>query len=198
VTTTVFLVRHGSHDRLGKILCGRMDGVALSDQGRAEAEQVARRLAGEGLAALYVSPIQRAQETAVPIAAALGLPPQVDDDLSEVHYGEWTGARVEDLQGDPRWARWNAVRGQGAVPGGERALEVQLRMVRWLSRAMERHPDQTIAAVGHGDPIKSILSHALGLSLDRYDRFEISPASVSVLVAGDWGMKVLSLNEVAA
>jgi probable phosphoglycerate mutase len=174
-----------------------MDGVTLSEQGRAEAGAVAQRLSREAVAALYVSPMQRAQETAAPIAAALGLDLQVDKDLDEVDYGRWTGAPLEELAGDPGWNRWNRLRAQGHVPGGEAALEVQLRMARWLARAVQAHPAQGVVAVGHGDPIKALLAHALGLSLDSYDRFEISPASLSVLAAGDWGMKVYCINEVA-
>src|SRR5579875_626741 len=56
VTTTVFFVRHGSHDRLDHVLCGRMEGVGLGEQGRKEATRAAERLKAEKIAALYVSP----------------------------------------------------------------------------------------------------------------------------------------------
>ena len=69
----VFLVRHGSHDRLGRILCGRMTGVSLSKIGRAEADAVASRLVGTGAGTLLASPQDRAAETAAPIAGAVGL-----------------------------------------------------------------------------------------------------------------------------
>ncbi len=52
MTTTVLMVRHASHDRLGRILCGRMPGVELSEQGRAQARSVGERLAGQRLAAV--------------------------------------------------------------------------------------------------------------------------------------------------
>jgi probable phosphoglycerate mutase len=191
----MFLVRHGSHDRLGRILCGRMSGVTLSERGEAEARAVAERLAHEDLAALYSSPMERTLQTAAAVAQATGLPAQTDDDLTEVDYGGWTGARFEDLAADDRWGGWNAERGPSRAPGGETLAEVQARMRRFLERIRARHPDQRIAVVSHGDPIRSILIDALGAPLAAIDRLEISPASVSVLVAGDWGSKIFSLNE---
>jgi probable phosphoglycerate mutase len=196
VTTTVFLVRHGSHDRLGRVLCGRMGGVTLSARGREEARAAGLRLAGEELAAIYSSPMERTRETAELAAEAVGRPVELDEALIEIDYGEWTGATFEALRADPRWAGWNYARGVTRPPGGETLLEVQARMRRFVEQALRRHPDQRIAAVTHGDPIKAILAQAMGMPLDNLDRVEISPASISVLVAGDWGMKVFSVNEV--
>lgn len=195
MTTTVFLVRHGSHDRLGHVLCGRMDGVSLSDEGRRESEALAERLNGEDLSAVYASPLARTVETAAPIARAAGLAPTADEDLVEIDFGDWTGKRFEDLSDDPAWPVWNAARSLARPPGGESMLEVQARLKRWLERVRGRHPQARIAAVTHSDVIKALAAHALGFSLDQHDRLEVSPASVSVLVAGDWGLKLMSLNE---
>jgi probable phosphoglycerate mutase len=196
VTTTVFLVRHGSHDRLGRILCGRMNGVSLSERGREEARAAARRLAAEELAAVYSSPLERTQETAELVAEAAGLPVEIAPDLTEIDFGAWTGSEFAALADDPGWMRWNATRTRARAPGGETLPEVQTRLVRWLDEACRRHPAERIAAVSHGDPIKTLLAHAIGLPLGNLDRLEISPASVSVLLAGDWGMRVASVNEV--
>jgi probable phosphoglycerate mutase len=195
VTTTVFLVRHGSHDRLGKVLCGRMDGVTLSDKGRQESERLAARLRGESLAALYTSPLSRTRETAAPIATACGLDPVEDEDLLEIDFGDWTGKPFEALHGDPAWTRWNEARAMARPPGGESMVEVQARLRRWLDRVRAAHPEQRIAAVSHADAIKSLIAHVMGFSLDQHDRVEVSPGSISVIVAGDWGAKVMSLNE---
>jgi len=196
VTTTVFFVRHGSHDRLGHVLCGRMAGVGLGERGRAEAERVAGRLKDEGLAAVYSSPLERTQQTAAPIAEAAALPVQTAEDLIEIDFGDWTGADFQSLDADPRWATWNAERAVARPPGGESMLEVQVRLRRWLDEVRRRHPDHKVAAVSHSDAIKAVLAHALGLSLDQHHRLEVSPGSVSVLVVGDWGVKVQSINEV--
>jgi probable phosphoglycerate mutase len=195
VTTTVFLVRHGSHDRLDKVLCGRMDGVSLSAAGRREAEALATRLRAESLAAVYASPLARTVETAQPIAAAAGLSPIADEDLTEIDFGDWTGRPFEALRDDPAWPVWNRARSLARPPGGESMLEVQARLKRWLDRVCERHAGERIAAVTHSDVIKALAAHALGFSLDQHDRLEVGPASISVLAGGDWGVKVLSLNE---
>jgi probable phosphoglycerate mutase len=191
----MFLVRHGSHDRLGKVLCGRMAGVTMSERGHGEARAAAERLAREGLSALYASPMERTQETARAVADATGLPIRTDEQITEVDYGEWTGAHFEDLASDVRWIEWNGERGPTRAPSGESLAEVQERMLRFLQRACGEHRDQRIAVVSHGDPIRTLLAHALGAPISAVDRIEVSPGSVSVLVAGDWGMKVFSLNE---
>jgi probable phosphoglycerate mutase len=195
VTTTIFFLRHGSHDRLDRVLCGRMEGVTLSQRGREEARAAGLRLAGENLTALYASPMARTRETAELAAEALGLPVRIADELTEIDYGEWSGATFEALASDPRWQAWNAARGVSRAPGGESLLEVQARVRSFVDRVRLAHPDQRIAAVSHGDPIKAILAHATGMPLDNLGRLEISPASLSVLVAGDWGMRVFSVNE---
>ena len=193
MTTTVFLVRHASHDRLGKVLCGRMAGVTLGEEGVAEAARVGERLAGEKLAAVYSSPLERAVQTAEAIAAK----PRIDKGLQEIDFGDWNGATFEDLERDTLWAQWNSDRATARPPHGESMVEAQARVVGWLQWALETHIGQSIAAVSHADVIKALIAHALGLSLNDLHRFEVSPASVSVLVAGRWGLKVHSINEVS-
>jgi probable phosphoglycerate mutase len=195
VTTTVFLVRHGAHDQLGKTLSGRADGVSLSAQGRREAEALAARLSSEGLEAVYASPLQRTRETAEPIAAAAGAPLIFEDDLLEVDFGDWNGKPFEELRNDPAWAVWQRARGVARPPGGETMVEMQARLRRWLDRACARHPYGRIAAVTHAEVVKALVAYTLGFSLDQHSRLEVSPASLTTLVAGDWGMKVMGVNE---
>ncbi|HVI30629.1 histidine phosphatase family protein [Phenylobacterium sp.] len=195
MTTTVFLVRHGSTDHLGHVISGRMDGVALNDAGRREAAAAAGRLRHERIEALYTSPLQRTRETAAAIGEALRLEPRAEDGLLEIDFGDWTGARFADLDGDPVWRRWNDERSAARAPRGETMAEVQERLVRWVETVRARHPQGRICAVSHADVIKALLAHVLGFSLDRHDAIEVGPGSVSVLCAGDWGMKVLSVNE---
>lgn len=195
MTTTVFLVRHGSTDHLGHVISGRMDGVALNDAGHREAAAVAGRLRDQGIEAIYTSPLQRTRETAGAIGEALGLEPRAEDGLLEIEFGDWTGARFADLHGDPAWRRWNDERSAARAPNGETMGEVQDRLVRWIETTRVRHPEGRICAVSHADVIKALLAHVLGFSLDRHAALEVGPASLSVLCAGDWGMKVLSVNE---
>jgi broad specificity phosphatase PhoE len=196
VSATVLLIRHASHDLLGRALCGRSAGVMLSQAGRAEAVALAARLArGPTLAAVYWSPQPRTRETAEYLAEACRAPLRKDERLDEIDFGEWTGATFAALAPDPRWKRWNEDRGRARTPGGESLIEVQSRMAYFLCGVAERHADQVVAAVSHADVIKAGLAFALGLPLHFYDRFEISPASVSTVTLGEGGPRVLSLNE---
>ncbi|MGX7706029.1 histidine phosphatase family protein [Methylobacterium sp. Gmos1] len=195
MTTTFFLVRHAAHDRLGRVLCGRMPGVTLGREGRAQADALAARLSGEGLAAVYASPLERARETAEPVAARAGLAVGILPALNEIDFGAWAGLPFDELHQDPLWAGWNQARHVTRPPGGETALEAQARVLRGLEELRARHGEARLALVSHADVIKLVIAHALGLGADAMRLFEIGPASVSVLVLGAWGAKVESLNE---
>ena len=192
------LVRHASHDRLGSVLCGRMPGVTLSEAGRREAEALAFTLTRHRLAAVLSSPLERAVETAAAIAASQTLAVEVEEDLNELDLGAWAGLRFEELRGDPAWDVWNRARSHARPPGGETMTEAQVRMARCIERLRRRYAGRTVALVSHADVIKATLAHALGLSVDFHARFEIAPASRSVLIAGEWGLKVHSINEAPA
>lgn len=198
VETVLVLVRHASHDRLGSLLCGRMPGVTLSEAGRHEAEALASTLTRHRLAAVLSSPLERAVETAAAIAASQALAVEVEEDLNELDLGTWAGMRFEELRGDPAWDVWNRARSHARPPGGETMTEAQVRMARCIERLRRRYAGRTVALVSHADVIKAALAHALGLSVDFHARFEIAPASRSVLIAGEWGLKVHSINEAPA
>ena len=198
MATTVFLVRHAAHDRVDRVLCGRMPGVGLGEAGQRQAEALARRFACEGVDAVWTSPLQRARETAEPVAARLGLAARPSDALCEIDFGAWTGQAFDALRDDPRWRRWNEARGSERPPGGESMSEAQTRAAAEVERARAEHPDGRVVLVSHSDVIKAVLAGVLGLPLDAYSRFEVSPASVSALAVWDGGGKVLSMNEAAA
>ena len=196
MATTLFLARHAVHGLVDQVLCGRMAGVHLGDAGRHQAALLARKLRSVGLAAVYTSPMERAQETASIIAAGTGCDPVIEKALAEIDFGAWTGHRFEALQHDPDWRLWNAERGTARPPGGEPMAEVQARVMRWADAAAERHPDAAIAAVSHGDVIKAMVAAVLGLPLDHYARFEVSPASLTTIIL--WpsgGARLLRMNE---
>lgn len=197
----VLFLRHGSHDRLGRILCGRMPGVSLSEAGRAEAHAVAgalaRRFAGELAGAtvrLLSSPQPRTRETAAPLAEALGVGAELAEELDEIAFGDWTGKAFSELDGDPAWTAWNTQRGAARPPGGESMAAVQARVAGLLNRlAAEEGPP--VILVSHGDPIRAALLGVLGLPLDAYDRIVVAPASCSELELWPGGGRVVSINE---
>jgi broad specificity phosphatase PhoE len=198
MTTTLFLVRHAAHDLLGRVLTGRMPGVRLGAEGRRQSGLLADRLSREDISAVYTSPLERARETAAPIAARLDIEPETVDDLTDVDYGEWSGLQFEALDEDARWASWNRARSTYRPPGGETMLDVQHRAVASVERIVAANPERRAVVVSHGDVIRVVLAYFLGLAIDHLTRFEISPASISSVAVGDWGGTVLGMNEVVA
>jgi probable phosphoglycerate mutase len=198
VATTFFLVRHAAHALLDRVMVGRMPGVGIGEVGRAQAQRVACRLTREGIELIQSSPQQRTRETADPVAERIGLPAVIEPALDEIDLGEWTGQPLDQLEADPRWRTWNDSRSIARVPGGESMGEVQARVLGHLGHVRRNYPEGRVAMVSHGDVIKAAILFYLGLPLDAFNRFEISPASLSTVVVGDWGSKILALNEVPA
>ena len=196
MTATIFLIRHASHAHLGKFLSGRMPGIGLSPDGQGEAERLADHLRLHELAAIQSSPVQRARETAAAIAQGRGLEVEIAEPLDEIDFGDWTGCAFEALADDPDWHRWNEQRATAAPPHGETMASAQARVVGHLEALARTYAGQSVAVVTHCDIIRAALAQVLGLSLDSFHRFDVDPASVSRLAMGDWGARVLSINEV--
>ena len=191
--TRLYLVRHGTHALVGKVLAGRMPGVSLSAEGLSQAERLAAFFAAEPIAAVLSSPLERCQETADPIAARLGCPVTVEPALTELHCGRWTGQDFASLKEDPAWRRWNAERGQTAVPEGEAIGAVETRVMGLLERLEAAAGGPTIL-VTHSDVIKVAVLSLLGASLDLHDRIEIDPASVTTVELWRGGGKIVRSN----
>ena len=103
--TTILLVRHGNTPTTGKVLPGRAKGLSLSDTGRNQAKTAAERIAALArVDAIYCSPLERARETAAPIAAQRGLKAKIDRGLLECEFGDWTGAQLSKLSKLPEWS----------------------------------------------------------------------------------------------
>ena len=102
---TVILLRHGrSTSNTAHTLAGRTDGVDLDEKGYEQANALVDRIGSLPIRAIVRSPMLRCRRTVEPLAAALGLEPVVDERLSEVDYGEWTGRKIGDLVKEPLWA----------------------------------------------------------------------------------------------
>lgn len=175
----LLLIRHAANDWVGKKLAGWTPGVHLNEKGRGQAEALAKRLAGIPLAAVYCSPLERALETAAPLAEAHGLEIQVREAVGEVRFGEWTGCSLEELKTEDLWPVVQVYPGGMRFPGGESVREVQARVVAELDAIRDRHRGETVAVVFHADPIKLAVAHYLGLPLDLFQRLAIAPASLT-------------------
>ena len=166
MTTTFFLVRHAAHDRVGSVLCGRMPGVSLGALGHEQAHRLAGRFANETIASIQSSPLERARETADPIAARLAQGITVNEGIAEIDFGAWTGRSFNELDGDPAWDAWNGARSVSRPPGGESMLEAQMRIVRAIETLREAYRERAVLLVSHSDVIKAALLFYLGLPID--------------------------------
>jgi probable phosphoglycerate mutase len=193
--TLFHLVRHGEHVMQGRLIAGRTPGFGLSPKGRAEAAAVAERLAGETIAAVYASPLDRTRETAEIIALRLSLPVALREDLAELDFGEWTGRTFDEVKTDRRFEQWRNCRSIAAIPGGESWRQVQDRTVGALFDIRRLHPEGTVVVVSHGDVIRAALLFVLGMPLDLYGRIEVATASISTVRLDDNGIRVPAINE---
>ncbi len=193
--TTFLLIRHAANDAVGKRISGWTPGIHLNQEGREQAEKLAKRLLHLPIKSVYSSPLERAQETAEPLAVRLGLQVHICEEVGEIRYGDWTGRDIEELKEVTQWQQFNLFRSGTRVPGGELMLEVQARVIVALENFRERHPDEMVAIVSHGDVIKAAIAHYAGIHLDLFHRIEISPASVSIAVVNDYGPQILRVND---
>jgi probable phosphomutase (TIGR03848 family) len=197
--TLVLFVRHGQTPTTGKVLPGRAAGLHLSDKGQQQAERAAERIAAlqterRRIAAVYASPLERTQETAKPIARALGLRVRRNQGLLEADFGAWTGAELKRLYKKPEWRTVQRNPSGFRFPGGESFTEMQARICGAVDRLRAAHPGQTVVAVSHADPIKAAVAHAMGTHLDLFQRIVVSPCSVSAVLYGVDGPVVLAVN----
>ena len=180
--TTVLLVRHAKTPTTGKVLPGRAEGLGLSDEGREQAEARAEAIAGaHKVAAIYSSPMERAQQTAAAIGEATGKQVRIHEGLNECDFGRWTGRRLKSLY---KLSAWQAVQRSPSnfrFPEGESFLEMQSRIVAALNELTRQHRGRTIVAVSHADTIKAAVAHALGMHLDMFQRLTVSPASQTAI-----------------
>lgn len=197
----MLLIRHGEtqaaiRGEMFPMIDGQGD-PALRPEGHAQAEAVGDRLKSEAIDAIYVTTMQRTHQTAAPLAAALGITPNVEADLREVFLGDWDGGefRFRAAENDPAFIRARDKECWGELPGAETFIELQTRVVRGLRRIAAAHPDQLVAVVVHGGVVGAALAAATGsrnFGFNGADNGSIS----RVVVHGDQ-MKLRGYNDVA-
>lgn len=193
--TLVLLVRHGQTPTTGKVLPGRAPGLHLADVGREQAQRAAQRIAElKQVDAVYASPLERARETAAPIAAARGLKVQIDKGLLECDFGDWTGAELKKLMKLPEWGTVQRAPSTFTFPNGESFTAMQTRIVSAIDRLRAQHPGGVVVLVSHADPIKAAVAHAMGTHIDLFQRIVIGTCSVSAIAYGTGAPIVLTVN----
>ena len=192
--TRVYLVRHATHGLVDKALAGRMEGVHLSDEGRAQAARLGRHFTSLPVDRLLSSPLDRCRETAQAVAAGCGRHVEIEAALNEIDCGAWTGLDFEALSDDPRWHSWNSDRERYAIPDGEAVRDVQARVMPLIEELGENGGGPAVL-VSHSDVIKVVALTLIGAPLGRYSHIAVDPASVTTLDLWPGGGKVVRLNQ---
>jgi probable phosphoglycerate mutase len=184
--TRLILLRHGETEwNVERRYQGQLDS-ALTTTGRTQARALAARLAGQCVAALYSSDLDRARETARVVADSTGLKQILDSGLRERHLGVFQGLLKAEIRekfpdeylrfkSDPDYV----------IPGGESTRQSSTRVIACLEEIAGCHAGQQIAVIGHGGTASSLLRYALGIPLGAPRRFERSNASWNVFVFDD-------------
>ena len=180
--TTILLIRHGENSMVGKRLAGRLPGVHLNEIGKKQAQQLAETLCKAPIKAIYSSPLERAVETAEPLAKMLNLEIREAPGLVELGYGDWQGKTLKQLGRLKLWKVVQEKPSEMRFPNGESFPEVRDRVVAEIDRIAAAHEEKDmVACFSHGDIIRLAVSHYLGMPLDVFQRIAASTASISLI-----------------
>ena len=147
--------------------------------------------------AIYASPLERAMETAAPIASARKLQIIQEPDLMDANIGKWQGKSWKVLGRTKVWKIVQNAPSRFRFPEGESFPEIQTRISSVLERIIKKHnkPQDIVVVVFHADPIKLAVSHFLGLPLDHFQRLSCDTGSLTVIHASDSGANLVKLNQ---
>lgn len=190
--TELTFIRHGETDWNRQLrFQGQID-VPLNATGHAQAARLATRLAGEHFDALVCSDLQRAQETAAPLAGAWRLAPALLPGLREQSFGVLEGLDVPTIQDrhPDLWALWLEHAADYALPGGESLRQFHARVIAAVRQLAAEHPGRRLAVVTHGGVLDMLWRSAHGLSLDGLRRCEIPNTGINRLRWQDDGLHI--------
>ncbi len=184
---TVFMVRHGEVDNPQRLVYADLPGFGLSDRGLSEAEAAAAFLAPREVAAIYASPLQRAQETAAMISAACGVEVVTREDLTEWHVARrWKGVAWEDLPTRFPGELEAYLEHPTDLPFAEESIaQLGDRVANAVSALAASHPEERFAVVSHQDPIQAGRLTLRGLPLQQLHLNRPGHCDVLTLEPGD-------------
>jgi probable phosphomutase (TIGR03848 family) len=198
--TRLVLIRHAhSQANAGGILAGRIEGVSLSEKGKVQAQELADRLGTSAISHIRTSPMERCISTIDPwLQSAKKFKENnfvIDEDLSEVDYGLWSGKKLTTLY---RHKLWKTVQERPSAmyfPEGEGLASMQVRAMKAVARAVDSPGAGARILISHGDVIKSIVAATLGMHLDQFQKIVIDPASITILDFHGHDGRLLLLND---
>ncbi|MHB8778116.1 MAG: histidine phosphatase family protein [Anaerolineales bacterium] len=194
----LLLIRHGENDyvKTGK-MAGRLPGVHLNEKGQQQAQALAEALRDVPIKAVYSSPLERAMETATPIASVRKLQIIHEPNLMETDIGKWQGKSWKVLRLTKVWKIVQNSPSRFRFPEGESFPETQTRIASALEQMIKRRskPQDIIVVVFHADPIKLAVSYFLGLPLDHFQRLSCDTGSLTALQVNEMGANLMKLNQ---
>lgn len=191
----LFLVRHGAASNVDGRIVGQVD-VPLSETGAASIRALAATWSGPAPLRVWASDLARSHESAKLLADHFEVAVSLDPRLREIDFGNWDGARWEDVREHDRSAferfmdRWF----EETPPGGETYARVEARAVAWLDQVWIDSPGPPVVAVAHGGTIRAILRHTLDLPVERIFHLHLHHGRVSALGSSWRGPEVQLLN----
>jgi probable phosphomutase (TIGR03848 family) len=195
--TLLLLIRHGENEyvKTGK-LAGRLPGVHLNERGQKQAQALGEALTHVPIKAIYSSPLERAMETAEPIAASHKLTIQQEPDLMDTNVGRWQGKSLKVLRLTKAWKIVQSAPSRFRFPDGESFMDAQTRYVDVLERIVQKHkPQDVVAVVFHADPIKLAVSLFLGMPLDHFQRLSCDTGSLTAMYVSEASATLIKLNQ---
>ena len=173
--TDFLFIRHGETDwNRQQRFQGQID-VPLNDLGHTQARRLGERLAGEPTEHLISSDLQRAQQTAAPLATAWQATPALMPGLREQCFGVLEGLDVPTIKArhPDLWTQWLEHRADFALPGGESLQQFHARVMTSVKALADAHPGRRLTVVTHGGVLDMLWRTSHGLSLDGLRTCEI-------------------------
>jgi len=193
----LLLIRHGENDFTKKHkLAGHLPDIHLNERGQKQSQELAEALKDVPIKSVYSSPLERAMETATPIASAHKLEVEIEERLIETDIGRWQGRSIAALRLNRHWKVVQHAPSHAQFPEGETFYECQTRVVAALDSICRKHkPKDIIACVFHADPIKLAIAHYIGLPLDNFQRLGCDTGSVTAIYIGEMGANLMKMNQ---
>jgi broad specificity phosphatase PhoE len=188
---TLFLVRHGESgwNRVRLIQGQSRAAPGLTTAGRADAAAAAGDLADSGAAFILASDLRRAVETALPIAARLGVPIRLEPRLRERRLGTAEGRPSDQVgPGDLGVTGWGITDPDARPPGGESVRQLYERVTGLLSELLSSSPGRRIILVTHGGPIRVALGYRAGLGVGEMTWPVVPNGSVVAVSSAEAGL----------
>jgi len=194
----LLLVRHGiTQLQRGDRFWGKTD-IDLSSLGIKQAEQLRGRLAAEKIRAIYSSTLSRARNTAEIIASGHHLEVIACDELCECNFGYAEGLNFEEIKRlYPALAEELSNGKTGSFPGGETIEQLNNRVQNFLKRLKNHKPNDTIAIVAHGGPLRLIICSLLGIEISHWQQIKVEHASLSIVETYPQATILALLNDVS-